>query len=54
MAAAGARSVFMKAWMAMPSAASAEPALKPNQPNHRMPVPRSVQGRAWGGIGSVP
>ena len=48
MAAAGARSVFMKAWTAMPSAASAEPALKPNQPNHRMPVPRSVHGQGVG------
>ena len=27
------------------SPASAEPALKPNQPNHRMPVPMSVSGQ---------
>ena len=32
---------------------AAEPALKPNQPNHRMPVPSSVNGRLCGGIGVV-
>ena len=36
-AAAAARNVFMNAWAACPLAARAEPALKPNQPNHRMP-----------------
>ncbi len=41
----------MNACAAMPSAASAEPALNPNQPNHRMPVPKSVNGNEWGGIG---
>ena len=35
----------------MPSAASAEPALNPAQPNHRMPVPIIVSGRLCGGIG---
>ena len=51
MAAEAARNVFMIAWAAMPSAARAEPALKPAQPNQRMPVPRTVRGRLWGGIG---
>ena len=51
MAAEAARNVFMMAEAAMPSAASAEPALKPAQPNHRMPVPIIVSGRLWGGIG---
>ena len=35
---------------AIPSAASAEPALNPAQPNHRMPVPIIVIGRLCGGI----
>ena len=51
MAADAARNVFMMAWAATPSAASAEPALNPAQPNHRMPVPSRVNGRLWGGIG---
>ena len=51
MAAEAARKVFMIAWAATPSAASAEPALNPAQPNHRMPVPSTVIGRLWGGIG---
>jgi hypothetical protein len=51
MAADAARNVFMMAWPAMPSAASAEPALNPAQPNHRMPVPSTVIGRLCGGIG---
>ena len=42
------------AWAATPLAASADPALKPIQPNHRMPVPNTVNGRLCGGIGSVP
>ncbi len=41
----------MIAWAAMPSAARAEPALNPAQPNHRMPVPSTVSGRLCGGIG---
>ena len=52
MAAAAATKVLMSAWAASPLAPSAEPALKPNQPNHRMPVPMSVQGRLCGGIGA--
>ena len=36
-AAAAARCVLTSAWAAMPLAPSAEPALNPNQPNHRMP-----------------
>ena len=51
MAAEAARKVFMMAWAAIPSAASAEPALNPAQPNHRMPVPRIVNGRLCGRIG---
>ena len=50
MAAAAARKVFMIAWAATPFAASDDPALKPAHPNHRMPVPRMVSGRLWGGI----
>ncbi len=38
----------MMAWAATPLAASAEPALKPAQPNHRMPVPSMVSGRLCG------
>src|SRR5579872_5231128 len=34
-----AMSVFTNAWAAIPFAASAEPALKPNQPNQSRPVP---------------
>ena len=52
MAADAAMEVFMTAWAATPLAASAEPALKPNQPNHRMPVPSSVSGSEWGGMAS--
>ena len=39
--------------MAMPAdwfAASALPALKPNQPTHSMPAPAAVTGRLCGGI----
>ena len=52
MPAEAARKVFMRAWAATPLAASAEPALKPNQPNHRMPVPSMVSGRECGGMPS--
>ena len=41
----------MIATAATPLAASAEPPLKPAQPNHRMPVPIIVIGRLCGGIG---
>ena len=51
-AAAAATNVFRNACAATPLAASAEPALKPNHPNHRMPVPSSVSGNECGGIGS--
>ena len=47
-AAAGAASVLMNAIAAVPSAASSEPALKPNQPNHRRPAPRSTKGGLCG------
>ena len=53
MAAAAAVLVVMKAVAAVALAPRAEPALKPNQPNHRMPVPMSVHGRAWGGMASL-
>ena len=49
--AAAAMCVFTSAWAARPSPLSAEPALNPNQPNHRMPAPMSVNGSACGGIG---
>ena len=49
--AAAATNVFRNACAATPFAASAEPALNPNQPNHRMPVPSSVSGSECGGIG---
>ena len=42
-AAEAARLVFTRAWAATPLAPSAEPALNPNQPNHRMPVPIIVE-----------
>ncbi len=38
-----AMSVFTNACAATPLAASAEPPLKPNQPNHRRPVPRATK-----------
>ena len=41
----------MIACAAMPSAASAEPALNPAHPNHRMPVPMIVSGRLCGRMG---
>ncbi len=51
-AAAAATNVFMNACAATSLAASADPALKPNHPNHRIPVPSSVSGSECGGIGS--
>ena len=39
---------------ARPSAATAEPALKPNQPTHRSEAPITVNVRLCGGIGSLP
>ena len=44
------RWVAAKAPTATPSAARALPALKPNQPNHKRPVPSSVMGRLCGTI----
>src|SRR5712692_746086 len=46
--------VVMNAWAARPLAASALPALKPNQPNHRRLAPITVRGRLCGGIGWWP
>src|SRR5712692_3388571 len=43
--------VFVKASAATPFAASAEPALNPNQPNHNNPAPSSTSGTLWGTIG---
>ena len=48
-AAAAARNVFMKACTAVPLAARAEPALNPNQPNQRIPVPNITKGIECGG-----
>src|SRR5438093_6881118 len=45
-----AMSVLTKACAAMPFAASAEPALKPNQPNHSRPVPRATKATLWGSV----
>ena len=51
-AAAAAVFVTSRAFAARPSAARAEPALKPNQPNHRRPAPRTVIGMSCGSIRS--
>src|SRR5919106_2908418 len=51
-AAAAAVLVTMNAFAASPFAATAEPALNPNQPNHRRPAPRIVIGTSCGSIGS--
>ena len=51
-AAAAAVLVTMKALAARPFAATAEPALNPNQPNHSRPAPRTVIGTSCGSIGS--
>src|SRR6476646_7308682 len=45
---AAARVVVAKALEATPSAATAEPALKPYQPTQSMPVPTAVRVRLWG------
>src|SRR5580765_7885365 len=45
---AGARNVAVNASAAMPLAARALPALKPNQPNHSTPAPSSVNGTLCG------
>src|SRR5262245_60700357 len=46
--AAGARKVAVNARPAMPLAATALPALNPNQPNQRTPAPSSVNGTLCG------
>ena len=46
--AAGASIVVTNARPAMPFAASALPALNPNQPNQSRPAPSSVSGTLWG------
>ena len=48
-ATAAARKVFMNACAAWALAASADPALKPNQPNHRIPAPSITSGIECGG-----
>src|ERR1700752_2563717 len=53
-AAAVAVLVVMNAWAARPLAASALPALNPNQPNHSRLAPITVNGRLCGGIGWWP
>jgi hypothetical protein len=45
--------VVMKALAAMPSAATALPALKPYQPTHNMPVPIEHSTMLCGGMGSL-
>src|SRR2546429_7521885 len=42
--------VLVNARAASPFAASAEPALNPNQPNQRSPAPSSTSGTLWGTI----
>src|SRR6185436_11024603 len=46
--AAGASIVVVKARPAMPFAATALPALKPNQPNHSTPAPSRTNGMLCG------
>lgn len=41
-------SLFTAAATAWPLAASAEPGLKPNQPNHSSAVPSATKGTLWG------
>ncbi len=51
-AAAAAVLVTSRALAARPLAAPADPALKPNQPNHSRPAPRTVIGMSCGSIRS--
>src|SRR5262249_60169008 len=53
-AAAVAVLVATKALVARPFAATALPALKPNQPTQRSAAPVTVRGRLCGGMGSAP
>src|SRR3954470_677177 len=46
--------VVVNALAAPPSAATAEPALKPYQPTQSMPVPTMQRTRLCGGIGVLP
>src|SRR5436190_16324497 len=46
--------VVVKALAAMPSAATALPALNPYQPTHNIPVPTMHSTMLCGGIGSLP
>src|SRR5689334_15293266 len=50
---AGASIVVLKASAEMPLAASALPALKPNQPNQSTPAPSSVNGTLCGSSGAA-
>src|ERR1700733_10959798 len=52
--AAGASCVAAKAMPARPSEATAEPALKPNQPTHSSDAPITVKVRLYGAIDSLP
>src|SRR5690349_8188159 len=54
LATAAAIVVVMNALAAIPSAASAEPALNPYQPTHNMPVPIETSTMLCGGIGTLP
>lgn len=47
-----ATNVLRKTAAAVPLAASAEPALNPNQPNHSRPAPSRTKGRLCGRIAS--
>src|SRR5437867_3100574 len=51
-AAAAAVLVTTSAFAARPPAVSADPALNPNQPNHRRPAPRTVIGMSCGSMRS--
>src|SRR5512143_234149 len=51
-AAAAAVLVTMNALAARPPADRADPALKPNQPNHSNPAPRTVIGTSCGVVAS--
>ena len=53
-AAAAAVLVVTNATAAKPSAASALPALKPNQPTQRSEAPMTLNGRLWGIMFSLP
>src|SRR6478736_120698 len=46
--------VVRNAFAAMPSAATALPALNPYQPTQSIPVPTMQSTKLWGGIGSLP